>query len=136
MTRNLTLQAQVKDATLRLSADQRERMARFIAGHEDKFLKLTLNTSGKPTSSRQNRYYWSVIVGMIAEETGHEPEETHTWLKMKFLERQFIEMGGEEFLVPKSTKRLTTEEREVYHERIRAWAAQFLSLVIPLPNEA
>ena len=73
---------------------------------------------------------------MIADETGHEPEEIHEILKWKFLPRQFIAFGGEEIEMAKSTTRLSTQEFEEFLDRIRAFAAQELCLLIPMPHES
>lgn len=136
MRETLSLIAFVKDATAQLSADQRERMARFIANREGKYVQITLRTQGKPRSLNQNAYYWSVCVQMIAEETGHLPEEIHEFLKMKLLPRQSVSIGGDLFSITKSTASLSTDEFEDYLEHVRAFAANELSMTIPLPNEA
>ena len=76
-------------------------------------------------SNGQNKYYFGVVVDMISEETGNEPEETHELLKMRFLKP----MGK------RNTTELTTQEFKIYIERIQIWAAQTLNIVIPDPNE-
>ena len=76
-------------------------------------------------SNPQNKYYFGVVVDMISEETGNEPEETHELLKLKFLKS----MGKA------NTTQLDTKEFNIYIEKIQRWAAQELSCVIPDPNE-
>jgi hypothetical protein len=75
-------------------------------------------------SNPQNKYYFGVIVDMISEETGNEPEETHELLKLKFLKS----MGK------KNTTQLTTVEFNTYIEKIQRWASIELSLIIPDPQ--
>jgi hypothetical protein len=82
-------------------------------------------------SDPQRKYYWAVIVKMIAEYTGHEPDEIHDALKFKFLKTR--DVRGIEYV--KSTESLTTAEREEYHEQCRKWALIVLGVKIPLPNE-
>lgn len=36
-------------------------------------------------SIQQSRYYWGVVVELIAEHTGYTPEEIHEVLKAKFI---------------------------------------------------
>ncbi|QDT46213.1 hypothetical protein Pan258_02300 [Symmachiella dynata] len=85
-------------------------------------------------SSQQNRYYWSVVLGTIAAETAHTPEEIHEWAKAWFLPRTFITMKGREYEVGKSTTSLSTEEFSRYVEQIKAWAGSELSISIPDPS--
>jgi hypothetical protein len=84
------------------------------------------------SSHRQNSYYWAVIVHIISEYTGHEPDEIHDLLKWKFLKRR--DDKGLEY-VPSSMD-LSTVDREKYHGDCRHWASVVLNLNIPLPNEA
>lgn len=96
----------------------------------------TCGRGGKPRSSNQNRYLWSVVYQLIAEHTGHSSEEVHAFMKARFLPRRFIKIGGREELAEKSTTDLTTAEFEEYAMRVRVFASQELGIQVPLPNEA
>jgi hypothetical protein len=69
---------------------------------------------------------------MIAEETGHEPDEVHEFLKLQFLKKNLDKLGD----VAKSSTELNTLEFEEYAEKCRRWASVFLNLNIPEPNES
>ena len=87
----------------------------------------------KPKTSRstlQNSYYWSVVVEILAKELGYDKDEIHEILKYKFLQSNAMGMP-----YVKSTTKLSTGEFEDYLEKIRRWAAEFLNINIPLPNE-
>ena len=86
----------------------------------------------KPSrSTNQNKYYWSICLGMVSEFTGHTPEELHEYFKEMFLpHKQVLDKS----IVMSSTK-LKTDEFEKYLEDIRRFAAEKLNVVIPLPNE-
>ncbi len=86
-------------------------------------------------SDRQNRYMWSVVYKIIADETGHSTEVIHDFMMSMFLPRSFITVGKAEQEVRKSTTELSTVEMEDYLMRIRVFAAQDLQCQIPLPNE-
>lgn len=64
-------------------------------------------------------------------------EEVHEFLKRRFLDngREVMDAEGVLYKLPPSTRICTTVEQEEYHERIRQFAAEFLNVVIPLPNE-
>jgi len=94
-------------------------------------IEVILKKHEERCSDPQRKYYWAVIVKMIAEYTGHEPDEIHDTLKFKFLKER--DVRGIEYV--KSTESLTAGEREEYHEQCRKWALIVLGVKIPLPNE-
>lgn len=93
---------------------------------------ITIRRHRKTRSDRQHRYYFGVVVAVLAEFTGYTSDEMHDALKWKFLR------VDPESLLPtvRSTTSLTTVEFEDFLELVRAWAAADLGVVIPLPNEA
>ncbi len=87
-------------------------------------------------SVQENRYYWGVIVKILADEFGYFPEEMHDVLKRLFLQYEKPnQITGEVERFARSTKDLTTEEAEEYYDKIRIWALSEYSILIPLPNE-
>ncbi len=82
-------------------------------------------------SNKQNRYYWKIIIGYIAEYTGYTPNEVHKGLAGKFL----CDYTISELPRVRSTSELTTSEFEEYLERCRVFGAEFFGLDIPMPNE-
>jgi len=90
---------------------------------------ITLSKARKDRTDNQNNYYWGVPIKMIADTLGYEKDEVHDALKAKFLAREGV--------LPRipSTTTLTTVEFNEYLERIGQWAAEFLGIVIPDPNE-
>jgi hypothetical protein len=102
----------------------------YIRGLKPGQYDVVIKRHEKQRSNPQNKYYWKIVVGMIADETGLTPDETHEALKMKFLPKHHD-------LLPtvKSTTKLSTIEFQAYIAEIVMWAAEFLQLVIPDPNE-
>jgi len=97
-------------------------------------VEVIVRVPRKDRSSAENKYYWSVIVGMISQETGHETEEIHEILKGLFLTQHTEILGiGADYV--KSTTKLSTVEAEDYFSKCRAWASEFLHMYIPEPNE-
>lgn len=82
-------------------------------------------------SDRQNRYYWGVVVALLAEYFGYSREEMHEALKMKFLRKEPPDKPA----TVRSTTDLSTQEFEDYLEEVRQWAAEFYGIDIPLPDE-
>lgn len=113
-------------------ADDVRQFRKAFYAFEGKEIYVTVNKKVNSRSSQQNRYYWGVVINMLAEFTGYTPDEMHDALKMLFLK-----IPGERGLPDrlKSTTELTTVEFENYMEQIRNWAAVELAYYVPLPNE-
>lgn len=82
-------------------------------------------------SNKQNKYYWKVVIGYIADYTGYLPDEVHKGLAGKFL----CDYTISELPRVRSTAELSTSEFEEYLERCRDFGAEFFGLDIPEPNE-
>ncbi len=134
--RMLTMTIAVQAGKLSPTPGQKETIAQFLAGLGDKPCQVRFSKPQQIRSLKQNRYYWSVVLPMIASHVGHTPEEIHYWFKEEFLPRKFITMGKKELEIRKTTTELSTGEFEEYLAQVRSWAAQNLALGIPLPNEA
>jgi hypothetical protein len=129
----LSMILSVRDGKLEPSEAQKATIKSFLRTRKAVLLKL--GKPVKPRSVRQNAYMWSAVLPLIADYTGHDTETIHQWLKDEFLPRRFIKIGDKEKELRKTTTELSTLEWEVYMERIRAWAATTLGVVVPLPNE-
>lgn len=86
-------------------------------------------------SLNQNAYYWGVVVKMLAEEFGYDPQDMHEALKYKFLASSIQLENGEFLFFPKQSSELNTIEFEDYLEKIRIWAIMEFNILIPLPHE-
>lgn len=75
----------------------------------------------RPHSDRARRYYFGVVVEMIADFTGHSPRTTHHHMKT-------LHNGG------RSTRELDGPEFQAFTDAVIRWAAEFLQVVIPDPH--
>jgi hypothetical protein len=92
---------------------------------------LEIKEAKNKRSLQQNKYYWGVVVEIVAEHTGYNPHEAHQELAEMFL--SYTHENGKRFV--ESTTELNTLEFEKYTEKCRIWAASELQVTIPLPNE-
>jgi hypothetical protein len=107
------------------------KMTDYISTLKDGDYYLIVKRKTKGRSSRQNKYYWGIVVPMIAKEVGYDFNiEVHEALKFMFLKQT---KNGLTSL--RSTSDLKTTEFEDYTSQCRKWASEFLNLYIPLPNE-
>ncbi len=86
-------------------------------------------------SSQQNRYYWGVVVAMIADYMGErDHEEVHNYLKAHFNPKP-ITIGEKKYSIGQSTKKLKVPQFEEYLAKVKEFAAKECGLYIPDPNE-
>lgn len=94
-------------------------------------------------SSPQNRYYWGVIIPLVRSglyESGYDDvktnEDAHEVLKHVILRRRMVsKQTGDVIDIAGSSAMLSVPEFDNYIESICKWAAEYLSIVIPSPNE-
>lgn len=91
---------------------------------------ITIVKKSKARSDNQNRYYWGVVIKILAQELGYMEEEIHDTLKAKFL----TDRTGKIEIV-RSTASLATIDFENYLSAVRMWASSELNIYISQPNE-
>lgn len=123
-----TFKGNVKEGKLVL--EKRALFDMWLVGLEGKDVVVNVRKYGKIRSSKENNYYWGIIIPIIQEYTGMFQDEVHEALKWKFLR---MTRNGLETC--RSTASLTTKEFEDYCASIRVWARLDFNLNIPLPNE-
>lgn len=81
--------------------------------------RVVIEDTKPKRSGQQNRLLW-MYYKLIAEETGHSPEEIHEIMKRKFLEPDILVWKEERMRVPASTKALNKSDFSEYIMRIEA----------------
>lgn len=112
--------------------DDREQFTQAFKPLEDTRVEVTVQKYRKSRSLQQNAYYWGVLIDILANYTGYEPDEMHDALRWQFLR---VHRGNGLPDTVKSTTALTTAEFEEYLEKVRRWAATDHSVYVPEPNE-
>lgn len=131
-----------EEGGLRVNSDERPLLLSVLSEWRGKEITLEVRLNRRRRSEQQNSYYWKVVVGLVRkalmEEHGemYTKDEVHGILKQQCNWREITnEESGESIKIPKSTRDLNTLEFEEYEERCRRFAAEFLGVDIPLPNE-
>lgn len=110
--------------------------------HEER-VWVQIESYRKIRSLEQNKVlHW--YINEISEETGQDADDIKDVLKKKFLTVALLDKDGEimadnngEVLERvKNTSELNTVEFNEFTEKIRLFAQEFLSIYLPLPNEA
>jgi hypothetical protein len=124
-----------------LSIHNRQRLLEWAKQYPGKNVVIKFERKGSKRSSPQNRYYWGVVIREITirlRELGHQwlnDEDVHDMMKLKFNHEQIVSEEGEVLELPKSTTALTKTQFAEYVDNIRMWAAGFLGIDIPDPNQ-
>lgn len=106
-----------------------KKITEYVKGKDD-FFVIEIQKSKRIRSLNQNKYYWGVVVKIIANHTGYTSDETHQQLGRMFLS---YKNGATVFV--KSTTKLNTVDFEDYLDKCRNWAREEMSCYIPMPNE-
>jgi hypothetical protein len=116
----------------KLMLDDKYRFLNYLSSMNGKRVTISVEKEKKKRSLNQNQYYWGVVLKLIADHTGAEPEEVHDALKMQFTSKRFV--GN--LVAPASTKKLDTIDFEAYLEKVRRWVQEELNVTIPLSHQA
>ena len=88
----------------------------------------------KKRTTPQNSYYWGVVLKVLGDYMGEEPDDLHDYFKFKLIGHKDKIIMGERIPGSCSTTRLTTAEFIEYTDKIRATAA-VMGCHIPDPSE-
>jgi hypothetical protein len=91
----------------------------------------------------QNSYYWKVVVPAVRSglyDAGYDEvrtnEDAHVVLKQIHLTRKMEnKKNGDVIPIAGSSRKLSVPEFNIYIETICKWAAEYLGIVIPSPNQ-
>ena len=118
----------IRDEPMRAS------VCRLIAGLDlSKPWAVTVEPHKERRSLNANALYWKWI-GIIAEETGNDPDTVHEAFKQKFLIPEEISFMGEKVLY-RSTARLDTGRMTDYMNQVYATATSELGILLPVPED-
>ncbi len=84
----------------------------------------------KRRSTKQNAYYFGVVIPLLCEYFGYTDDEMHEALKIKFLSKEGVKLP-----TTRSTASLSTIEFEYYIAKIKQWALEENNLLIPEPGQ-
>jgi len=87
-------------------------------------------------SDNMRKYYWTVVMAMIAEETGHSRDMVHDAMKIKIV--GYVDEKTGLTIVPSvfsNESQLDLTEKWEFISEVRRWAFDFLNLSIPDPEK-
>lgn len=113
----------------------------FQSLKDGKYL-LEVSKADKRTNP-QNRYYWQMLTLFVQPALYQQgwaeiktKEDAHVFVSEIFLKVKIVnQVTGEIKERIKSTTELNKDDFNIYLEEIWRWAAEYLSITIPAPNE-
>jgi hypothetical protein len=124
----------IVDGKGRMKLDDPPALARHIATLTNRPIELTVKQKRSQRSTRQNAYWWGVVIPLLSEHLGYDKNEMHEALKYKFL-RLDAEPDANGLVRMRGTSTLNTKEMTDLIEEVITWAGAEFGVVIPLPNE-
>lgn len=115
----------------KVKLDLAEKWLVYLSGLEGQRIELALEKERHARTLSQNSYYWGVIIEILGNHFGYEPDEMHEALKFKFL--RLHEGSGLETVG--STTKLSTVEFGEYLDKIMRWASSDYQVYIPAAGE-
>lgn len=98
--------------------------------------------SKKQRSVQQNRFWWGALLPLVKiglNDAGYSEvktnEDAHEVIKAIFLKKHISNSDGLALEMAGSTAELTTIEFNELIDNVQKWAAEFLNIQIPSPNE-
>jgi hypothetical protein len=112
--------------------DRPKDYAQYVRSLKGCFVETVVRKRRLTRTNPQNRYYFGVVVKLIADHCGYERDEMHELLAMKFLRMEDDPITG----APrrKRTPKTDTQEFMEYVEACVRFGAE-LGVYVPDPNE-
>lgn len=120
----------------RLRIEQSNVFAAQLQSLRDGVVEIQIERKRATRSQQANRFYWGVLVDLVASHTGYTPDEIHEIFKAKFLPKRLAVQDGNgeikgEFVIGGTTTKLTTGEFSDYCRAIEQWATEDLGIMFP-----
>lgn len=116
----------------KLILDSPDRFRVHLSRYEGQPVEIVIRKKKSQRSLQQNRAYFGIAVEILCEHTGFRREEMHGALKQKFASRIDEKTG---LTIIESTADMDTARFCRYYDDIQRWAAEFLGVYVPDPNE-
>jgi len=107
-------------------------LSRYLMTLAGKTVDMTVRVHRQQRSSQANRYYFGVVVPLIADHCGYEKDEMHELLAMRFLRIEDDPITGSPRR--KHTPQTDTKEFGEYVDACMRFGAE-LGVYIPAPGE-
>jgi len=131
----ITVQAYTDSGVLHIEKHVRAQMAAAVKRWPNLPVEITIAPFEQTRRARANRYYWGVVLKMMAVEMQQSADDIHEIEKMRHNSKLvFDPASGEEVKVAQSTAKLKVQEFSDYLERVMLDGSEYLGIVFPEPT--
>jgi hypothetical protein len=116
----------------KLEMEQPSDVKRVLRGLIGEVVEVIIRKRRSKRSDRANRYYFGVVIKLMAEHCGYEPDEMHEALAFRFLRVEDDPITGSPRR--KRTPKTNTAEFSDYVDQCIRFAAE-LGVYVPQPHE-
>jgi hypothetical protein len=125
----------IGDGSEKDDARQRRLLAAAIKHLPDGPYEMEIRPFEETRRSRANRYYWGVVLKLMASEMEQSAEDVHEIEKLRHNSKVITDPAtGEEVRIAQSTSKLKVAEFSEYIERVMLDGAEYLGLTFPEPR--
>jgi hypothetical protein len=130
----LVLGGRVVDGHVHLDSPKFYRVA--LPKWEGLRVRVTVEQEAETRRQQANRFYWGVVLKLMAEESGHTADELHELGKLRHNSKVVVDpFTGEETKIAQSTAKLSVADFGVYLERVMLDGAEWLGITFPEPRK-
>ena len=115
----------------KLTLNNKQQFELFVGSLNGKKVEIVVRPVRKSRTIQQNRYYFGVVLKVISDHTGHDPEDLHNHFKYHFLKKRIGKLTT--FY---STTELDKLQFGEYLDKIIRFAGERLDITIPSPEDA
>lgn len=122
----------------------RRQIAATCKAHAGTEIEIRIRRHKATRSDRANRYYWGVVLALMAKDQEMTPDEVHDAMCERFLPDAqkrvefFNRLTGETLEVETDARRSSKLKGEAFYdfvERVRLFALEFLNVTTPDPDK-
>jgi hypothetical protein len=131
----LIVDGAIKGGTLSIPA--RDQLRAALRKWPDGQVEIEVRPHLETRRARANRYYWGVVLKMMAEEMGQSAEDVHDIEKLRH-NHKFVKSPGlvGTTRVAQSTAKLDINAFSVYLNRVMLDGNEYLGIVFPEPRKS
>lgn len=131
----LTVQARIEAGALKVPS--KAVLLAALKHWPDGPVDLELRPFEETRRGRANRYYWGVVLKLLASESGYTADDLHEIFKLRHNSKLVADpVTGEEIRIGQSTATLPIQSFSDYLERVILDGAEVYGMTFPEPRES
>lgn len=133
----IIVQARTEAGELRIAANVKGQMTAAVKGWPDGPVDIEIRAFEETRRGRANRYYWGVVLKLIAIESGYTVDDLHELFKVRHNSKLVTDpVTGEETRIGQTTATLPIQAFSDYLERVMLDGAEVYGMTFPEPRES